>query len=458
MRTVLTFLVLAGAVASAQTYGESPFLFGIHEPGGERHMAEKGKRGWILFTEEVGRDPANRSGRDYRPWADQGDGILVRINHGYGPSNGTLPYQSQYPNFAQRVANFVAASPGAHIWIIGNETNLPGEWPRYEGREERITAQMYVSCFRQCRTRIKALAGHAGDQVITQGVGTWAAVIGQGWVEYHAEIVNTLGPGGLDGVALHTYTHGSDPNLVFSEATMNAPYQTRHYHFRAYRDYLGAHPMWARTLPVYVTETDEGDAWADVNSGWVRNAYREINSWNATTGNQAIRALVLYRWPRIDTWFLEGKQGVIDDFRSAMDNDYRWPRPAAAGLRAVRVNTLALNVRSGPGTSFSILGTVGLGQVYFSGTQSGGWYQIWFDQRTGWCARTYLTEVRGVTGAQVTALVNARTSATWGNNVIGPCSVGERFCQAATSGPWRRIWYRGQAAWVWGASESTFPW
>ncbi len=585
MRAVLTFL-LVGSTVLAQTYGESPFLFGIHDPGGERHMAEKGRRGWILFTEEVGRDPQNRSGRDYRPWADQGYGVLVRINHGYGPTNGTLPYQRHYAAFAQRVANFVAASPGAHLWIIGNETNLPGEWPRYEGAEERILAQMYVDCFRRCRAAIRALPGHGTDQVITQGVATWAAVIGQGWVEYHLEILNTLGQGGLDGVALHTYTHGSDPNLIFSEATMNPPYQTRRFHFRAYRDYLNAHPTWARSLPVYITETDQNDPWADANSGWVRNAYREINSWNMTAGNQTIRALVLYRWPRADQWFIEGKQGVIDDWRLAMDNDYRWtttqnpppppppppgspdvvvdsirttpspvrtgnqvtfqctvrnagtgPTPAntaigvgylvngrqvtwgsvmgplAAGasvtigtnaspwvpttsgsyvvtavaddvnrfwetnesnnarttsvtvssqtspsLRAVRITASLLNVRSGAGTGFPVLGQVRQGQVYFSGTQSNGWYAIRFDQRTGWCSGAYVAEVRGVTGLLINTTVNARTSPAFGTNVIGVCNVGSRFCQASTSGSWRQIWYRGRAAWVWGAYGTPFGW
>lgn len=458
MRAVLTVL-LVGASALAQTYGESPYLFGIHEPGGERHMAEKGRRGWILFTEEVGRNPADRSGRDYRPWADQGYGVLVRINHGYGPTNGTLPYQRHYADFARRVANFVAASPGAHIWILGNETNLPGEWPRYEGTEERITAAMYVDCFRSCRLAIKALPGHAGDQVVMQGVATWAAVIGQGWVEYHAEILNRLGPGGLDGIALHTYTHGADPSLIVSEATMNPPYQTRHYHFRAYRDSMNAHPAWARSLPVYITETDQNEPWADTNSGWVRNAYREIHAWNQTAGTQKIRALVLYRWPRRDRWYIEGKQGVIDDWRMAMDNEYRWPtEPRSTALRALRVDVATLNVRSGPGTGFPIIGQLRRGQVYFTAERSNGWYRIRYDERTGWCPAAYATEVRGVTGVRITTLVNARTSPSFANNILGLARPGSRFCQVATRGSWRQIWYRGQAAWIWGRYGAPFGW
>lgn len=66
MGSLVPFLLVV-----AQGYAEPPYLFGLHDPGGERHMAEKGKKGWILFTESIGRNPAETGGRDYRPWADQ---------------------------------------------------------------------------------------------------------------------------------------------------------------------------------------------------------------------------------------------------------------------------------------------------------------------------------------------------------------------------------------------------
>ena len=132
-----SFLAPLSAPSFAQTYGESPYIFGMHEPGGKSRMTDKGRKGWILFTEGLGHDAASTSGRDYRPWADGGFGVLVRLNHGYG-TNGTLPYERHYDVFAQRVANFVANAPGAHIWIVGNEPNLAGEWPSYEGAAEEI--------------------------------------------------------------------------------------------------------------------------------------------------------------------------------------------------------------------------------------------------------------------------------------------------------------------------------
>ncbi|PJF45665.1 MAG: hypothetical protein CUN48_17740, partial [Candidatus Thermofonsia Clade 3 bacterium] len=63
---------------------DSPYIFGLHDPGGEWIMAQAGRRGWILFTEAVGSDPNDRSGADYRPYSEQDFGVIVRINNGYG--------------------------------------------------------------------------------------------------------------------------------------------------------------------------------------------------------------------------------------------------------------------------------------------------------------------------------------------------------------------------------------
>ena len=55
---------------------DSPYLYGLHDPGGEQIMADQGVHGWVLFTEELGNDPGNQHGVNYSRWADQGFGIL----------------------------------------------------------------------------------------------------------------------------------------------------------------------------------------------------------------------------------------------------------------------------------------------------------------------------------------------------------------------------------------------
>ena len=380
-----------------RAFFDSPYIFGLHDPGGEWIMAQAGRRGWILFTEAVGSDPGDRSGADYRPWSDQEFGVICRINHGYG-SVGTIPTPDRYAEFAQRVANFVAASPGCRIWVIGNEMNHSQEWPtrasarviapaeavrvdatgdpfahgsasrfsalapaasaRAAGRQPILPAD-YVRCFQLCRTAIRALPGHGDDLVVVGAVAPWNAETVYptnptgNWIRYFTDILTGLGPNGCDGIALHTYTHGSDPALITSTVTMNPPFQDYYFNFLAYRNFMTAIPAGMRTLPVFITETDQDVPWLDANNGWVRAAYAEIHRWNQQPGAQQIRCLLLYRWRRYDQWYIEGKNGVIDDFRMALANDYRWkePPPTPANYKVGDVvRTLdAVNLRAAPG-------------------------------------------------------------------------------------------------------------
>ena len=234
--------------------------------------------------------------------------------------------------------------------------NWDQEWPRYEGMTEEITPDRYVQAFRQVRSAIKALSGHAGDQVIPGALGTYGPPTAGGlsFVQYHVRVLELLGQGGLDAIAVHTYTHGTDPALVVDEAHMGPPYEAYHYNFRAYRDYLNAHPAWARSLPVYITETDQVGPWEDANRGWVRAAYREIDEWNRGAGHQKIRSLLLYRFC-CDQWDITRKGGVIADFRQALDNDYRWTVAAGTALDADVVdNESAVGMSFAPGETRAV--------------------------------------------------------------------------------------------------------
>ncbi len=311
-----------------------PYIFGMHDRGGAHLMVQKGKPGWVLVTEALGADPDNHSGSNYTDLVNQGLSVIVRLNYGYA-YDGTLPPSHLYANFAVRCGNFVAASPGCHIWIVGNETNLANERPG--GRDgEKITPALYADCYRKCRDEIRRRPDHTTDQVVVAPVAPWNIETpypgnpSGDWVQYFADILHLLG-GEVDAIGLHTYTHGQDPNFVTSDATMGNPaFQKYHYHFRAYRDFMAAIPETLRDRPVYITETDENDPWKPDNTGWVRNAYREIHDWNQNPDNQPIQALILYRWIIADPnseddrgWAIVDKPGVQDDFRCAMDHEYR---------------------------------------------------------------------------------------------------------------------------------------
>ncbi len=319
---------------------DSPYLYGIHDPGGEHLMAAGGARGWVLFTEELGSDPKNTRGGDYSRWANEGYGIIVRLNNGYEP-NGTIPHSSRYADFARRVANFVGASKGCHIWIIGNETNYaverPGvalDWsvnpPRIVSPGEVILPGMYAACYTLCRNAIKKLPGRAKDQVVTAAVAPWNAHTTYAgnpngdWVKYQTDILEELGPDGCDGISIHTYTHGADPALIHTDTRMNPPFASRQYNFRAYQDFMRGIPAEMRHLPVYLTEMNQNDAWQNVNRGWIQRAYGEIDWWNRQTGTQVIRAAIVYRWPNIDRWGLENKTALHDDLRQALVHKHNW--------------------------------------------------------------------------------------------------------------------------------------
>jgi len=314
-----------------------PYIFGMHDRGGEHLMIGKAKHGWVLVTEAVGADPNNYGGGDYTNLVGKGVGVIARLNNGYG-SAGTIPHSAQYSNFARRCGNFCEASPGCHIWVIGNEMNLSAERPGGP-HGQVITPQLYASCFGQCRAEIRSRPGHEKDQVVIGAVGPWnteTRYVGNqsgDWIQYFGDILDLLGDQ-VDGISIHTYTHGQDPDLISSGDTMQPPYQNYHYHFRAYRDFLKAIPMLLSDRPVYITETDQYDAWRDANTGWVQNAYQEIEDWNQDSNNQPIQALVLFRWiignpndPRQVGWAIENKPRVQTDFRSAMNNAYRLVLP-----------------------------------------------------------------------------------------------------------------------------------
>ncbi|MCO6451725.1 MAG: N-acetylmuramoyl-L-alanine amidase [Caldilineales bacterium] len=326
----------------ARPLRDSEYIYGIHDPGGEHIMLEQGITGWVLVTEAIGYNAGDGGGKDYRYLSDKGLGVMVRLNVGYG-GVGTVPFERYYGDFAQRCANFVRASAGANIWIIGNEMNHPIEWPGADwdfgvspprprsanSAGEAITPQRYAKVYRMVRDAIRAQAGHANDQVLTGAVAPWnnlttyAGNDNGDWVVYFQDMLKAIGAGNCDGVTIHTYSHGTDPRLIDATDKMAAPFQNRHYHFRAYQDFMRAIPSNMRNLPVYCTETDQDEAWQNENKGWVQRAYGEIDYWNKNNPQQ-IRALILYRWPRYDKWYIEGKQGVIEDFRAALQWKLKW--------------------------------------------------------------------------------------------------------------------------------------
>lgn len=110
---------------NARTFARAGVGFHLQR---DQDLVELGVPEWVVVTRAIGHDPWNRSGANFEPYTMVGAQVVCRLTHGAFPQ-GTLPFSQNYGAFARRCANFVAASHGCHIWIIGNEPNFSAHWP-----------------------------------------------------------------------------------------------------------------------------------------------------------------------------------------------------------------------------------------------------------------------------------------------------------------------------------------
>jgi len=103
---------------------------------------------------------------------------------------------------------------------------------------------------------------------------------------------------------------------------------------------MAAIPERYQDRPVYITETNQNDAWLDAPNEWIQTAYAEIDAWNQIPSKQTIRALILYRWPKYDRYYIEGKQHVISDFKLAQRHGYKWKENNMPGWEKVSFDGL----------------------------------------------------------------------------------------------------------------------
>jgi predicted flap endonuclease-1-like 5' DNA nuclease len=341
--------------------GISPHIFGIHavsvtdDPSAQEDIRQlydgKGKQGWIFFTEICGRHaqtihPNSDVNERFWRWADQGYGVIVRLNHGYDPG-GTLPESRYYDDYASAAARWVdvflkdsSRSPDEYTWTIqiGNEQNNPREHPGgFKNPIEHITPALYAEAFNNTYARIKEVLPNA--TVCPGAVDPYNYMpmkkLGEArWrpLDYFTEMLDRIVA--LDGIILHAYTHGPNIDYVthlkqFGDGT--GPLWDHYYDFQTYRVFMERIPAKWRELPVYITEinhihrsTGEYDlGWENQNIGFVREIYEEIDRWNKNPYAQQICCGLMYRWTG-DYWTIANKGEVLADFRNAMDIDRRW--------------------------------------------------------------------------------------------------------------------------------------
>lgn len=132
------------------------------------------------------------------------------------------------------------------------------------------------------------------------------------------------------------------------------------------------------------------------------------------------------------------------------------PPPPSAGLVGDKVTTGVLNVRSGPGTGYGILGTVGSGQIYMRVTASGDWHKIYYKGNTGWCYSGYTATISSGSAAKVsTGTLNVRSGPSTGYSIAGSAHSGEMYYIVTTSSGWDKIFWGGGAYWIYAGYTTT---
>ena len=140
--------------------------------------------------------------------------------------------------------------------------------------------------------------------------------------------------------------------------------------------------------------------------------------------------------------------------------------PGSSSGTATIVNCNSwVNVRSGPSTAYSKIGTAARGAQYeilgYAISSAGNrWYKVQYGSRIGWIYGQYVSTSGGGGGGSATGYgyigncsywVNVRTGPGTNYSKIGTAAKGSYYQILGTSGNWHKIQYTDtQAAWVYG--------
>ncbi|PVE79278.1 hypothetical protein DC421_25520 [Priestia megaterium] len=128
---------------------------------------------------------------------------------------------------------------------------------------------------------------------------------------------------------------------------------------------------------------------------------------------------------------------------------------AYAATVTYKVTASKLNVRSGAGTNYGIIGSVVKDQTLSVVSKSGSWYKINYNGRTGYVSSDYV-QASGITTPPaesttytVTAsTLNVRSGAGTSYAAIGSVTKGQKLSVVSKSGSWYKINYSGRTGYV----------
>ena len=111
-----------------------------------------------------------------------------------------------------------------------------------------------------------------------------------------------------------------------------------------------------------------------------------------------------------------------------------------------------LNIRSGPSTSASVLGSFGRGDVVciVQTGGAGGWHQILYAGQPAWVYADYVDTVNPTMGVITASVLNVRIGPSTSTGKLGQLGKGDKVevIQANAAKDWHQINYNGQSAYV----------
>ncbi|MBD7983065.1 N-acetylmuramoyl-L-alanine amidase [Sporosarcina sp. Sa2YVA2] len=125
----------------------------------------------------------------------------------------------------------------------------------------------------------------------------------------------------------------------------------------------------------------------------------------------------------------------------------------SANGETVTINTNSLNIRSGPGLTFPVTGSLKMGARVTVVSTQGDWLEIQMSSGSGWIASWLVKSDDAVKAANGTAVskvnaLNIRTEPSLNAAVIGKMNAGDNAIITSRKGEWASISRNGTDGWV----------
>lgn len=126
--------------------------------------------------------------------------------------------------------------------------------------------------------------------------------------------------------------------------------------------------------------------------------------------------------------------------------------PLSAFAESAVVNTPSLKVRSGPGLTYEVIGSVKAGDELEILSKENDWYQIDYNGQQGWVASWLTTgstsSVENQAAIVQVKTLNVRANASTSSSKLGQLAEGTSISVKSVKGDWLEIDYNGSSAWI----------